>query len=253
MKETLEVCAVTPEAVDKAQRLATQLELPFAYDTHHSAVSLLVSSDDIRYQHPSFEIPFRVDFLSGTVAARISLGLNKRDPLAKALAISPHQSNHIFDGTAGFGRDAMLIARYGQKITMIEKHPVIHALLADGINRAFAQENFCKLIPYQPELIHSEAQQYALIGHKPVEVIYLDPMYPKRKKQLKVKKESQVLQLLTEGRENEYEQVELLEWACSLATKRVVVKRPRWAEPLTDLSPTTAIYNQNTRYDIYIV
>lgn len=253
MTDNLVVCAVTSDAIDKAQRLARRLDLPFNSDPHHAPISLMVSAEDVSYKHPNFVTPFRVNFTNGPIAARISRGLTKREPLVKALALDPLRPSHILDATAGFGRDAMLIARYGQQITMLEKHAVIHELLADGLSRAFEQDEFCNLFTYPPDLIHSLAQQYLVAADKPVDVIYLDPMYPRRNKNLKVKKESQILQLLSKDMEHEDDHTDLLTWACSLARKRVVVKRPSWAEPLTKSLPTTAIYNQNTRYDVYIV
>jgi len=43
----------------------------------------------------------------------------------------------------------------------------------------------------------------------------------------------------------------LLEPACQLATKRVVVKRPDYAPPLADVATTNAVTTKGHRFDIY--
>jgi 16S rRNA (guanine1516-N2)-methyltransferase len=46
---------------------------------------------------------------------------------------------------------------------------------------------------------------------------------------------------------------ELLEVALQYAKRRVVVKRPIHAEPLSGRKPTMAIVSKKTRYDVYVV
>ena len=42
----------------------------------------------------------------------------------------------MVDATAGLGRDAFVLASLGCTVTMLERHPVVAALLADGLARA---------------------------------------------------------------------------------------------------------------------
>jgi 16S rRNA (guanine1516-N2)-methyltransferase len=81
------------------------------------------------------------------------------------------------------------------------------------------------------------------------DIIYLDPMYPERKKSASVKKNMQLLQQLL-GKDEDTS--ELLEVALLTARKRVVVKRPKSANPVTDKKPTYQVSSKNTRYDIYV-
>ena len=46
---------------------------------------------------------------------------------------------------------------------------------------------------------------------------------------------------------------ELLSAALKVAKKRVVVKRPKGAESLTELRPTHTVESKKTRYDVYII
>ena len=84
----------------------------------------------------------------------------------------------------------------------------------------------------------------------PPDVIYIDPMYPERKKSALVKKEMQILQRL-HGEDDGNEQ--LLALALRYARKRVVVKRPINAEILSDIKPNTSVRSKKTRYDIYTI
>ena len=82
-----------------------------------------------------------------------------------------------------------------------------------------------------------------------IDVVYLDPMFPHRKKSALVKKEMRVFQQLL-GSDDDADS--LLAPARELAGKRVVVKRPAYAEPLADVPPAMAITSKKHRFDVYI-
>ena len=101
-------------------------------------------------------------------------------------------------------------------------------------------------------LVNADATFYLEHMHaesKP-DVIYMDPMYPERKKSALVKKDMQILQrLLTEPDDA----AGLLRVALALARKRVVVKRPIHAAALVGPAPTVSINSRKTRYDVYVI
>jgi len=82
-----------------------------------------------------------------------------------------------------------------------------------------------------------------------VDVVYLDPMFPARRKSARVKKELQILQMLAV---NSTPHEQLLEAALASAGNRVVVKRPRKAPPLTSRSPSHSLSGKTIRFDVYI-
>jgi 16S rRNA (guanine1516-N2)-methyltransferase len=82
-----------------------------------------------------------------------------------------------------------------------------------------------------------------------VDIIYLDPMFPERRKAAKVKKNMQMLQRLL-GHEDEPDG--LLEICLSIARVRVVVKRPRHAAWLNACRPSYDICGKSSRFDIYL-
>lgn len=81
-------------------------------------------------------------------------------------------------------------------------------------------------------------------------VVYLDPMYPHRSKSALVKKEMRILRILVGDDEDS---AKLLTSALQVANKRVVVKRPAYAPPLTGLEPNLVFKTKNNRFDVYLI
>lgn len=156
----------------------------------------------------------------------------------------------MVDATAGLGRDAFILASLGARVTMIERSPVLAALLEDGLRRLEADTALSALV--QLRLVHANAiawlqQQATDPAHRP-QVVYLDPMYPHRSKSALVKKEMRALRALV-GDDDDAAQ--LLQAARQCALQRVVVKRPKGAPLLDANRPSGNVQSKNTRYDIY--
>jgi hypothetical protein len=115
----------------------------------------------------------------------------------------------VLDATAGFGRDAAVLASFGCRVTMVEKNPVVWALLKDGLERLDAavsaavsagEEDAERTPAGNPHVsrmsdrltLHgaprdarnllealSRGEESALdgVGGRP-DVVHLDPMYP---------------------------------------------------------------------------
>ena len=194
-----------------------------------------------------------IDFVGGKAKHRRQYGGGKNQPLAKACGIDKHPDWTILDATAGLGKDAFVLASLGAKITLCEQHPALYGLLADGLSRA-AQDQGAADIIKRMSCIHQDSVDYldkchASAGILP-DIIYLDPMYPDRKKSAKIKKEMQILQhLTTHIKGND----ELLKAALKVAVHRVVVKRPKSAPNLNDKAVSYTVSSVNTRYDVYVI
>ena len=81
-----------------------------------------------------------------------------------------------------------------------------------------------------------------------IDVVYLDPMFPERKKSAKVKKQMQAFHAIV-GTDADADG--LLALALNVATYRVVVKRPAGANYLAEKKPSYSLEGKSTRYDIY--
>ena len=203
--------------------------------------------------------PVSIDFLSGKKAHRRQFGGGKGQPLVRAMGQLEQGVPKIIDATAGMGGDSYVLASLGFKVQMIERSPIVAALLYDALTRAIQsldadlpaelQESIQNL-----SLVNANSADYLLNNQPDVDVIYMDPMYPEKKKKAAAKKEMQALQQLV-GPDLDSEK--LLEAALKTAKYRVVVKRPKGADPvycaLNNIQPSSNISSPNTRYDIYVI
>ncbi|WP_448512347.1 16S rRNA (guanine(1516)-N(2))-methyltransferase RsmJ [Photorhabdus laumondii] len=189
-----------------------------------------------------------VDFVSGTMAHRRRFGGGRGEAVAKAIGIKKDYLPTIVDATAGLGRDAFVLASLGCHVRMLERHPVVAALLDDGLQRGYQDEEIGGWLQQRMTLLHaSSITALADITPQP-DVVYLDPMYPHKQKSALVKKEMRVFQSLV-GADEDADS--LLAPARVLAKRRVVVKRPDYAEPLAGVAASAAITTKNHRFDIY--
>ncbi|CAM3588281.1 Ribosomal RNA small subunit methyltransferase J [Vibrio aerogenes CECT 7868] len=201
--------------------------------------------------------PVYVDFVGGAVGHRRKFGGGKGQAIAKAVGLNKGAVPVVLDATAGLGRDAFVLASLGCRVQMIERHPVVAALLEDGLRRAGSDEEIQAWVNERMSLIHCSSHT-ALYDHyadgnipRP-DVVYLDPMYPhppQKKKSALVKKEMRVFQSLVGG---DQDADALLEPALMLAKKRVVVKRPDYAPWLDNQKPTMTIETKKNRFDVYV-
>ncbi|RCU50860.1 MULTISPECIES: class I SAM-dependent methyltransferase [Corallincola] len=190
-----------------------------------------------------------VDFTDGAARHRRLHGGGRGEAVAKAVGARGQATPSVLDATAGLGRDAFVLASIGCQVTMLERSPVAAALLQDGLMRAQLDAEIGPWIGQRMRLLPGSAvdRMSDWQGDAP-EVIYLDPMYPHRKKSAQVKKEMRLFQAML-GPDEDADL--LLAPALALATKRVVVKRPDYAPPLCERKSDAQITTKTHRFDIY--
>ena len=193
-----------------------------------------------------------IDFLEGKTRHRRLYGGGKGQDLAKAIGVKKIPNANIIDATAGLGRDAFVLASIGCHVTLLERNPVIYSLLKNALERVYhSDDQQVKDICVRMSLIHTNASEYLLAQKESehADVIYLDPMFPSRKKSAKVKKEmSYFHDIVGEDQDSD----RLLKLAIGCAGKRIVVKRPRLAKALAGLKAQFSITGKSTRYDVYL-
>ncbi|SDJ89598.1 16S rRNA (guanine1516-N2)-methyltransferase [Ferrimonas sediminum] len=190
-----------------------------------------------------------VDLVQGASAHRRKFGGGRGQAIAKAVGLKSGVTPVVVDGTAGLGRDSFVLASLGCRVIMVERHPVVAALLEDGLRRARADVEIGPWVSERLTLAPGNSIDALAAMDDAVDVVYLDPMYPHRAKSALVKKEMRVFQQLV-GSDDDADG--LLMPALSLAGKRVVVKRPDYAEPLNGVPPTMAIETKKNRFDVYV-
>ena len=190
----------------------------------------------------------RVDFVEGAVAHRRLFGGGTGQMIAKAVGVQPGVRPQVLDATAGLGRDAFVLASLGCSMTLIERQPLIAALLEDGLARA-RQSTEVAPIAAQMRLLQGNAiEMLSAWTDEAPQVIYLDPMFPHRDKSALVKKEMRLFRPLVG---DDLDAPALLAAALALASHRVVVKRPRKAPCIEGAKPSYVLEGKSSRYDIY--
>ena len=223
------------------------------------------------------ELILRVDFCE--MRDRIKQANLERELIVKAVAVKGSKGSiRVLDATAGLGEDAFLLAASGCEVSMYEQDEVIAALLEDGLNRAKnpddpdipaeirtaalrlcftkgdsiqAMQDILKNLPTEA-VAASEKTDHKCRDKaegRLFDVIYLDPMFPERKKSAAVKKKFQLLQQLERP---EMREEELLKAAVSLHPRKVVIKRPVKGPFLCGIKPEYSVKGNSVRYDIVI-
>ena len=194
--------------------------------------------------------PVFVDFVEGAVAHRRKFGGGRGQSIAKAVGLKSGANPTVVDATAGLGRDAFVLASLGCQVTMLERHPVVAALLADGLQRAQQDAEIGEWMRDRMSLRAGSAlENLQQLGFTP-DVVYLDPMFPHRQKSALVKKEMRVFQSLVGA---DLDADALLPAALAVAGKRVVVKRPDYAGYLNEMTPSMSIETKSNRFDVYVI
>jgi len=189
-----------------------------------------------------------VDFVGGTMAHRRKFGGGRGEAVAKAVGIKGSEVPSIIDATAGLGRDAFVLAALGCQVRLVERHPVVRMLLEDGLRRAYVDSEIGKMMQVNMRLLDVSHIDELDPDKDFADVVYLDPMYPHKQKSALVKKEMRVFQHLVGA---DLDADALLKPALALAKKRVVVKRPDYAEFLAQIRPHFSRETKNHRFDIY--
>lgn len=236
-----------------AQALARRLGLPVYTELPAAGHPLYLSYSDqgVLSIGDQREAAGRVhaDFTDPTFLYR--LRRLRHEALLRAIGVKADRHPSVIDGTAGLGQDGFLLAAAGCCVDMIERSAVVHALLENALSRIAEHEEAVLRAGVSRVTLHHGESRQLLCTLPPAEVIYLDPMFPERRKTAKVKKNMYLLQKLLHDDAGASEG--LLAIAMQYAEKRVVVKRPRIAPVLDGIKPTWQLKGRSSRFDIYTV
>jgi 16S rRNA (guanine1516-N2)-methyltransferase len=253
--KTLNIC-VYPASKDqtgKACSLAEKIGIPLIEGDITDFQLLLICSENglsLKQTGKNSPGPILVDFTNPAMDYRLKHGGGRSQALARAVGLKKGWLPTVIDCTAGLGRDGFILAHLGCRVHMLERSPILAAMLEDGLQRA-SQVNRAAETISRIHFTCADSREF-LQQLKPEErpdVIFLDPMYPERTKSSLVKKE---MRLLRELAGEDLDADELLKVALQNACNRVVVKRPRLAPTLDDLTPSHSITGKTSRFDVYL-
>lgn len=171
-----------------------------------------------------------------------------RELLVRAARIKGLAHPSIIDATAGLGEDSLLLAAAGFEVTLCERDAVIAALLADTLERA-AQDERLASYAARMRLMPGDAIEFLGQLEQAPDVVFLDPMFPEKRKRAATNKKLQLFQRLERPCEDEDA---LMAAALAAHPRKVVVKRPLKGPYLAGVRPSSSLAGKVVRYDVVV-
>ena len=195
-----------------AETLSRQLGVPIA---NSIGEALTLVFDGTGLSLVGYGMRYQGDF--ARMLNRVTKGRLHHEMLVK---IAKTKTDHpvAVDAAAGMGEDSFLLAAAGYEVYLFEQDAVIAALM--------------------PQLTLSP------------EIVYLDPMFPPRKKSGLIQKKLQLIQKLEQPCANEQE---LYDAAAALHPKKIIIKRPLNGALLADKKPSYTVKGKAIRYDVVVL
>ena len=191
-----------------------------------------------------FGLSYQGDFEN--MLHRVTNGRLQHEMLAKAVKTDQENLKAI-DATAGMGEDSLLLAACGYQVTLYEQNPVIAILLKDALRRA-KKNTVLKDIVSRMQLVEGDSIEHLNKRLDPVDVIYLDPMFPGRQKSGLINKKLQLIQKLEPPCSKE---TALVDAAMAAQPSKIIVKRPLKSPYLDERVPSYSLKGKAIRYDCY--
>ena len=191
-----------------------------------------------------FGLSYQGDFEN--MLHRVTNGRLQHEMLAKAVKTDQENLKAI-DATAGMGEDSLLLAACGYQVTLYEQNPVIAILLKDALRRA-KKNTVLKDIVSRMQLVEGDSIEHLNKRLDPVDVIYLDPMFPGRQKSGLINKKLQLIQKLEPPCSKE---TALFDAAMAAQPSKIIVKRPLKSPYLDERVPSYSLKGKAIRYDCY--
>ncbi|NQZ02666.1 MAG: class I SAM-dependent methyltransferase [Bdellovibrionales bacterium] len=202
--------------------------------------------------------PLALDFVSARSLHKMRSLQRSKQPLIKALG-RPEQGR-VYDLTAGFGGDLLLMLSAGFHVTAVESNPLVYLLLSDAVNRLkFAAESEAETIGFPKrvtdaisklQVVHADSVTLVEAGmNRATGAVYLDPMFEAKKGGRLSQGPMQWMQRLVSHSEEGVES--LVRAALSTKGFRVVIKRGLKADRF-DGPFQHAFAGSSVRYDMYL-
>ena len=161
---------------------------------------------------------------------------SRNSALARACAAGT--GLRVLDATAGWGTDGLALAGLGCRVQMLETHPQVFAMLDDRLRRS-GMHALAEWADARSRMCGADAERY--------DIVYLDPMFPRRNKRALPARPLQVLREIVGGEAPDA--LELLALARGCARSRVVVKQRAHGSAIGD--PDWRVAGRTIRFDVY--
>lgn len=170
----------------------------------------------------------------------------KEGALAQAIG---RKTKTVIDATTGWAQDSLHIFRMGYDLQCIERSPIMLALLEDAFKRLEQVDWMQRLDLSAPQLLAGNAIDVLANLEFSPDCIYIDPMFPPKRKKSALPKKSMLI--LRDLLGDDLDRESLFDAAFSATAKKVIVKCPDHAEPLGG-KPNESFGSKLLRYDVYL-
>ena len=253
MTQPLTLVCQVPQLAEQAQRISENLGIAMSKRIpEHAEFVLNLDESGLSLCKPFDKSVgnLQIDFTDGALTWRRQHGGGTGQAIAKAVGLKQKKQLNILDATAGTATDAFVLAALDCKVTMVERHPIVAALLADALERAELNPEVHDITQHMSLHTGSSIEFLKQCEADSFDVVCLDPMFPHSgKQQAQVKKSMQFFRDMV-GKDEDAD--ELLLPALNAAKYRVVVKRPRKSPFLNNQKPTLSQEGKANRFDIYV-
>lgn len=245
MKDSCNLVIVAGEGVsdEEALALSEHIGVPLS-DTMGEGLTLLMEKSGLSLV--GYGLRYQGDFKE--MLRRIMGGRLRHEMLVK---IAKTKTEHpiAIDAAAGMGEDALLLAAAGYTVYLFERDAIVAALLRDTMRRA---EQIPELTQIVSRMHLTEGDSIELMSSVPEqpELIYLDPMFPARRKSGLINKKLQLIQKLEQPCAQEED---LLRAAAAMHPEKIVIKRPLHSPFLADKKPGYTVKGKAIRYDVIVL
>lgn len=236
------VCVGKGGQRDLAESISRRVKAPVS-DKIGDGLTLLVDREGVSLV--GFGLSLRGDF--SEMLRRLSDGRLSHEMLVKITKTSSENPLAV-DATAGMGEDSILLAAAGYEVVMFERDAVIAALLRDALQRARRNPSLKEIVGRMRLIEGDSVELMSELARRP-ELIYLDPMFPERKKSGLINKKLQLIQKLESPCSGEKE---LLDAALAVKPAKIVIKRPLKGELLAGRKPSYSVKGKAIRYDVIV-
>ena len=186
-----------------------------------------------------------VDFLKGKLGWRIKRAEHESN-LKKAIGKTKKELN-IFDATAGFLSDSMIFLSLGHKVMAVEQSKIIFYLVEDAIKRAQSKIPFLRNLSF----LNGNSLDIFRYSKESFDAIYLDPMYPKTKKNVKGSGDMRSIRSILKLENILNEENDLCDAFMQCEYQKIILKRPlKYKKIYSNIN--YQVKGKTTRFDIFI-
>lgn len=163
-----------------------------------------------------------------------------KEPLLQAIKIKKKLPKTLIDTTPGVLKDSFMLAARDIHITAVERNPLLYIMVKQALRHVDVSINY----------LFADAKQQ--LANHPADIIYIDPMYPPKRKSAQVKKDMQILHQIIGADTDAHKLLTAAKQQQQNHNSRIVVKRPNYADPLGDEKPDFISKTGATRFDVYL-